>query len=294
MSASETRFFLTPDTLRLLLWEHIFRVKNGLGRLVIILKGSTIVLTHAIARKPGKNFNQGLTTSLLGQPDYSLIKRQHAAYVHVLESLGIHVILLEPQDNYPDAYFVEDTAVVTPNVAVITRSGAVSRQGEEKTIAPLLASYRTIEIIHPPGTVDGGDVLMVGNRFFVGVSERTNESGAEQLGRILKQYGHDWHPIRVGDGLHLKSSLNLVGKDTLLLTRSFHDLDVLKDYDQIVLAEKDGYAANTLFINNHLIMPKGFPEVREKLETLQYPIVELDVSEVRKMDGGLTCLSIRF
>ena len=252
------------------------------------------MFTHAIARKPAKNFDTGITTSLLGPPDYALIATQHAAYVKVLESLGIDVILIDSEPDYPDAYFVEDTAVVTPNVAIITRPGVHSRQGEEKTIAPVLASYRKIEHIEPPGTVDGGDVLMVGNRFFVGISDRTNRAGAEQLGRILKRYGHDWHPVTVGDGLHLKSSLNVVGKNTLLLTASFGKLDILEDYDKIVLSDSDVYAANTLFLNDHLIMPKGFPETKRKLEKLQYPIVELDVSEVRKMDGGLTCLSIRF
>jgi dimethylargininase len=252
------------------------------------------MFTHAIVRKPGKNFDQGLTTSSMGPPDYELIVKQHNAYVNVLKSLGIEVIFLDSEDDYPDATFVEDTAVVTPNVAVITRPGAASRQGEEITIAPVLASYRSIETIEPPGTVDGGDVLTVGNRFFVGISDRTNESGAEQLGRILEQHGHDWSPVRVEEGLHLKSSLNFVGNDTLLLTESFRKLEVLKGYDKIVLTENDAYAANTLFLNDHIIMPKGFPGVREKIEKLQYPIIELDVSEVRKMDGGLTCLSIRF
>ncbi len=235
-----------------------------------------------------------MTTSLLGPPDYGLIMKQHAAYVNVLESLGLEVILLDAQPDFPDAYFVEDTAVVTPNVAVITRPGALARQGEEKTIAPVLGSYRKIEHIDPPGTVDGGDVLMVENRFFVGISDRTNRAGAEQLGGILKRYGHDWLPVTVSDGLHLKSSLNVVGKNTLLLTASFSNLDMLKDFDKIVLSDTEAYAANTLFLNDHLIMPKGFPDTKRKLEKLQCPIVELNVSEVRKMDGGLTCLSIRF
>jgi dimethylargininase len=220
--------------------------------------------------------------------------KQHAAYVKVLESLGIHVILLDAEPDYPDAYFVEDTAVVTPKVAIITRPGAQPRRGEEKTIMPVLASYRKIEQIDPPGTVDGGDVLMVGNRFFIGVSDRTNKAGAEQLGRILKRYGHDWCPVTVSDGLHLKSSLNLVGENTLLLTESFRNLDILEPYNKIVLSDSDSYAANTLFLNDHLIIPKGFPAAKRKLKKLQYPIVELDISEVRKMDGGLTCLSIRF
>lgn len=252
------------------------------------------MFSHAIVRKPAANFDRGLTTSLLGAPDYTLMCAQHEAYVKTLKSLGLKIILLQPQPDFPDAYFVEDAAVVTPRVAVITRPGALSRQGEEITIEPVLASYRKIERITPPGTLDGGDVLMVGNRFYIGVSERTNRAGAVQLSDIFKKYGHETHMIQVAAGLHLKSSLNWVGEQTLLLTASFSRLDGLKAYDKIVLSETEQYAANTLFVNDHLILPKGFPATRRKLEKLSYPIVELDVSEVRKMDGGLTCLSIRF
>lgn len=252
------------------------------------------MFTYALTRKPAENFHQGLTTSLLGRPEYARIMGQHDAYVKTLSALGLKVIELDAQPEFPDAYFVEDTAVVTPRVAVIARPGAASRRGEEKTIEPVLASYRPVEPIRSPGTVDGGDVLMVGNRFFIGVSDRTNRAGAEQLSAILRQYGHETTLLAVGAGLHLKSSLNVVGENTLLTTAAFADLDLLREYHRIVLTETETYAANTLWLNDHLIMPRGFPDTRQKLEKLGLPIVELDVSEVEKMDGGLTCLSIRF
>ena len=252
------------------------------------------VFTHAIVRKPCRNFDQGITTSGLGPPDYALMIKQHQAYVDALESLGLEVIMLDGEPDFPDAYFVEDTAVVTPRVAVITRPGAIARQGEENSIASTLSPYRTMERIHAPGTVDGGDVLMVGDRFYVGVSDRTNPEGAEQLCAILKQYGHDPYTIEVAAGLHLKSSLNVVGENTLLLTPSFSRMTLLKEFDKIVLDRAESYAANTLLLNDHLIMPKGFPDTQQKLEKLGYPLITLDVSEVQKMDGGLTCLSIRF
>jgi dimethylargininase len=219
---------------------------------------------------------------------------QHRTYVERLKSIGLKVIELDDEPEFPDAHFVEDTAVVTPRVAVITRPGAVSRQGEENSVAPVLASYRAIERIHSPGTVDGGDVLMVGNRFYIGISDRTNRAGAEQLCTILQQYGHDPYTVKVAAGLHLKSSMNVVGENTLLLTPFFSALKILKDFDKILLDETESYAANTLLLNDHLIMPEGFPRTRRKLEKLGYPLVALDVSEVQKMDGGLTCLSIRF
>ena len=139
-------------------------------------------LTTAITRTPGKNFAQGLTTSDLGEPDYEILLQQHKVYIDTLKSIGLEIIILDAQENFPDAHFVEDTAVVTPDVAVIARPGAKARQGEEDSIAPLLARYRKTVRIVAPGTLDGGDVLMLGNHFFIGISERTNKGGADQLG----------------------------------------------------------------------------------------------------------------
>ena len=254
-----------------------------------------IMFSHAIARKPGPNFAQGLTTAVNETPPrYEILVKQHGEYIDALKSIGIEVTLLGELPDHPDAYFVEDTAVVTANVAVITNPGADSRQGEEETIAPVLAKYRKIERIKPPGTVDGGDVLQVGNHFFIGVSERTNHEGAGQLSQILKSYGYTYTIAAVGEGLHFKSSVNYVGKNTLLITEDFTKNDQLKGYDTIVVNSEESYAANTLFINDHLLVPRGYPDTRKKLERLDFTIIDLDTSEVRKMDGGLTCMSIRF
>jgi dimethylargininase len=250
--------------------------------------------THAITRQPGPNFAQGITTSDLGYPDYDLMLEQHAAYVDALRTLGLDVIMLDAEPDYPDATFVEDVAVVTPLVAIITRPGAESRQGEENSVEPVLARRRKIVRIVPPATLDGGDVLMIGSHFFVGLSGRTNREGAGQLARILKEHGCTWTPMSVGAGLHLKSSVNYVGRNTLLVTEDFASCAELESYAKIVVGQGEEYAANTLLVNDHLMVPAGFPRTRRKLEALGLPIVELDVSEARKMDGGLTCMSIRF
>jgi dimethylargininase len=250
--------------------------------------------THAIVRRPGENFAHGLTTSHLGRPSYELMLRQHDAYIRTLQSLDLEVIVLDRLPNYPDAYFVEDTAVITPDAAVITNPGARSRQGEEETIEPALARYRDTLRIQAPGTLDGGDVLMVGTHFFVGISERTNQEGAEQLGHILEETGNTWTAIPVEAGLHLKSSVSYVGQNTLLVTKGFADPDKFKGYDRIVLDTNEEDAANILLINDYIIMPKGFGGTRKKLESLSLKVIELDVSEARKMDGGLTCMSLRF
>lgn len=252
------------------------------------------MFTHAITRKPGENFAQGITTSDLGPPDYELMVQQHAAYVQALRSLGLKVIVLPAEPGYPDAYFVEDTAVVTPDVAIITNPGAKARQGEEDTIEPILARYRKTARIRAPGTVDGGDILMVGSHVFIGLSARTNQEGAAQLARILEKYGHTWATVPVDAGLHLKSNVNYVGRNTLLLTERFASYSQFEGYAKIVLDRSEERAGNTLFVNDHLIMPRGFPNTRASLEPLGLPIIELDVSEARKMDGGLTCMSLRF
>lgn len=250
--------------------------------------------TRAITRKPGENFAQGLSMSKLGPPDYQLMVEQHAAYVDTLTSLGLVVIELDPLPGYPDAYFVEDTAIVTPDVAVISRPGARPRRGEEKAIEPVLAQYRRVERIHAPGRVDGGDVLAANGHFFIGISDRTNKNGAEQLGRILEKYGNTWITIPVTAGLHLKSSINYLGDDILLVTRRFSDLSLLEGYEKIIVDDGEEYAGNTLLINGTLILPAGFPKTRKRLEALGHKIIEQDVSEARKMDGGLTCMSLRF
>jgi dimethylargininase len=253
------------------------------------------MLTHAIVRKPCENFAEGLTTALVSDPaDFGVMVEQHQAYLKALSGAGLEVLVLDPQPDFPDAHFVEDTAIVTSSVAIITIPGAEARRGEVATIEPVLAQYRKIEHISPPGTVDGGDVLQIDNHFFIGISERTNQEGAEQLARILRDYGYSWTTARVSAGLHFKSSVNYVGRNNLLVTPDFSDLKELEAYDLIVTNQAESYAANTLRVNDHLLMPAGYPATRRQLAALNSNIIELEVSEVRKMDGGLTCMSLRF
>ncbi|MCB2145716.1 MAG: amidinotransferase [Deltaproteobacteria bacterium] len=253
-----------------------------------------MTFTHAITRRPVKELAAGITTSILGPPDYIKALDQFNAYVNALKQCGLSVTVLDPLDGYPDAHFVEDAAVVTPDIAVITNPGAAPRKGEVPSIAAALQPFRKIVWVQPPGTLDGGDVLMVDRHFFIGLSDRTNEQGARQLGDAVTGFGCTWTPVRVAAGLHFKSSVNAVGSDTLLTTQPFADHPALAGFHRIVISAQEEYAGNTLWVNGHLIMPTGFPDTRKKLETLGRPIIELDTSEFRKMDGGLTCLSLRF
>jgi len=251
--------------------------------------------THAITRLPSPNFADGITTAELGQPNYEQACQQHQAYVETLQSLGLTVTVLEAAPTYPDAHFVEDTAVVTPEVAVITRPGAMARRGEEESIAPLLAQHRPLAHIQAPGTVDGGDILVLDTLCLIGLSERTNEVGARQLSQILESKGdYRCEIVPVGEGLHLKSSINDLGQRRVLVTEPFANLEILDDFEKVIAPDEEAYAANTLWINDTLLTPRGFPKTYGLLLKTGLPVIEMDASEMEKMDGGLTCLSLRF
>ena len=250
--------------------------------------------TRAIVRCPGHNLGLGLTTANLGAPDHDLAERQFRRYVRALETCGLVVELLDPLPDFPDAHFVEDTAVVTRDVAVLARPGAIVRRGESVAMEPILAAHRPVRHIESPGTLDGGDVLLVGTHALIGISDRTNEAGAQQLGEILGEHGHTWQTVPVAAGLHFKSSVNLVDEKTLLLTAGFARDQALAGYAQIVVPDHESYACNVLLLNGRLLIPSGYAETRRRLERLGREIIELDTSEFRKMDGGLTCLSLRF
>jgi len=252
------------------------------------------MFTHAICRKPGTDAARGLTGAGLGAPDHGLLLRQHAACVEALRRLELEVDLLEPLPGFPDAYFVEDAALLFPELAVITRPGAPARRGEERAMAPVVARCRELARIEAPGTLEGGDVLVAGRRVLVGLSERSNAEGVAQLSGILAPYGYTVLPVPVGAGLHFKSSVNGLGGDTLLVTAAFADRPELAGFRRLVVDPAESYAANTLWINGSLVMAAGFPRTQALLEPLGLPIVTLDVSEIRKMDGGLTCLSLRY
>ena len=250
------------------------------------------MIDFAITRKPGKNFSKGLTTQKLGKPSYEKVIEQHKNYCNALKKCGLKVIILEPEESFPDCPFVEDTAIVTKKCAIITRLGDDTRKGEEAKIKEILSKHRKIENINAPGTVDAGDILRIENKFFIGVSKRTDENGANQLSSILKKYGYESVKIHVKNVLHLKTGITYIGNNTVVLTEEFSNIKEFKDFKKIVVDAKESYAANCLLINNTLLIPKGFKKLKEKLK--DYKIIEVEMSEFRKMDGGLTCLSILF
>ena len=252
------------------------------------------MFTHAILRQPGSNFAQGLTTSHLGTPDFGGLLEQHRAYAAALAALGLQLEILEPLPDFPDAYFVEDVAVVTPELAVITRPGAQARRGEEFFMIPVLARHRPLANITEPGTLDGGDVLIVDRTILIGLSNRTNLEGAHQLDSFLSVHGYQTRTITVAEGLHFKSSVTWVGGNTLLVSEAFAGRPELAGFEQIVVDGDEDYSSNTLLVNGTILTPAGFPKTLRKLKGLSMPVMVLDTSEARKMDGGLTCMSLRF
>lgn len=253
------------------------------------------MFTHAIVRTPCEDFAKGITTATeLGAADYTLMLKQHGAYVDTLRRLGLEVDVLPAEPEFPDAHFVEDVAVMTPEVAVITNPGAGSRNDEKERIIPALTKHRPVVRIEAPGTLDGGDVLLVDRHFFIGVSARTNEAGARQLGDIMTAYGYTYTLVPVREGLHFKCGVTSVGGNDLLVTRDFAERKELEGYTLHIVDAEEEYAANALYINGTIITPAGFPKTRKLLDGLGRDVVELDMSETRKMDGALTCLSLRF
>ncbi len=252
--------------------------------------------TKAIVRRPGRNFHKGITTAKSGKPDLNKALRQHGIYCDILRQCGLEVTLLEADEKYPDGCFVEDTAVVTEKTAIITRPGAESRQGEESETGRILSSLMPTEIIRHPGTLDGGDVMRADNQFFIGISGRTNREGSRQLSQLLSEYGYSSSEIIVGPGLHLKTGITYMDRGNFISTREFalKFAGKLPDSNIIPVDNDEAYAANCLLVNGFLLMPAGFPETKEKISESGYNIIEVDLSEFRKMDGGLTCLSLLF
>jgi dimethylargininase len=254
--------------------------------------------TRAITRLPGENLVKGLTTADLGPPDLVKARLQHQMYRNALSDCGLDVKLLSEDLDHPDSTFVEDTAILTPECAVITRPGAASRSDEVEAIRPVIIEYyKEVHAIQPPGTLDGGDVCDAGGDFFIGVSARTNENGAHQLADILKRYGHraDLIDITHKPGLlHLKSGLAWLGNLQLAIIPVLAGEPHLSRYHHIQVPEGEEYAANCLLVNDRILVAEGYPIFTRALEVLGYPVYILDMSEFHKMDGGLSCLSLRF
>ena len=253
------------------------------------------MFTQAIVRTPCKNFVKGLTTADLGLPNYPLALSQHQKYIEALKQCGLKVTILEADENYPDSTFVEDTALLTPYCAVIANPGAQTRKGEVNEMNDVVKRfYSDIEYIIAPGTLEAGDVMVVNKHFYIGLSGRTNKQGAEQLIDILKKYGMTGSTVTLKNVLHLKSGVSYLENDILLAAGEFLTKAEFQKYNLVRIDDDERYAANSLWINDKVLVPNGFPKTKKQIEKSGYITIEVNVSEFQKLDGGLSCLSLRF
>ncbi len=254
--------------------------------------------TRALVRPPAATFAGGITTSALGPPDLKLALEQHEEYCRTLESLGVALERLEPDPAFPDSTFVEDTAIVTRRGGILTRPGATSRMGEVESVrAALEPWFPGIEAIAPPGTVDGGDICEAGSHFFIGRSSRTNAEGAAQLTTWLARGGFESSVIDIRNTpslLHLKTGLSWLGGRRLLADAALDGHEALRGWDVVRVPPGEAYAANCIRVNEVVLVARGFRATQHLLGRLGYEVVEVGMTEYRKMDGGLSCLSLRW
>ncbi len=251
--------------------------------------------SKAIVRKPGQSLVNGITSVDLGKPDYLKALEQHKQYIKALKKCGVKVTILEADERFPDSVFVEDTAVLAEKCVVITNPGAPSRKGEEIEIEKSLRKFhQNIERIKVPGTLDGGDVMQVGRHFYIGLSVRTNLEGAGQLADILENYGYSSTMVELEEVLHLKTGAAYLENNNLVVAGEFINHPAFEKFNKIVIDEPESYSANCIWVNGTVIMPSGFKDTRQAIQGAGYRVLAVDVSEFRKLDGGVSCLSLRF
>ncbi len=249
----------------------------------------------AITRQISPRFNECELTHLARQPiDLDLARAQHHEYEAALRELGCAVISLPPEPDLPDSVFVEDVALVFDEVAIITRPGADSRKPEAESIARALSPYRTLFTIEAPGTIDGGDVLLVGRTVYVGLSTRSNRSAVEQLQKYLAPYGYTVKVVEVTGCLHLKSAVTQVSEDRLLINPAWVDRSIFGEMRFSEVDESEPSAANAVWIDGTVLYPSSFPKTRRCLEAAGLRLKLVDATEVAKAEGAVTCCSLIF
>lgn len=249
----------------------------------------------AITRALSPSINDcELTFHSRQQIDVARAAIQHRAYEECLRGLGVRVISLPAEPDLPDAVFVEDAAIVVDEVAIMTLMGAVSRRGETESIARALSEYRPVKYMRTPATLDGGDVMRIDRTLFVGASSRTNVEGISQLRELLAPHGYQVRAVEVTGCLHLKSACAYVGRNSILVNRSWIDAAQLEGFELIDVPATEPNAANALLVGEIVIMPESFSETRAILEERGFSVQAVDVSELQKAEGAVTCKSLIF
>jgi len=250
-------------------------------------------MTIAITRDVSPRFNECEITHMDRVPiDVSIAESQHHGYVRALKDLGCAVLELPADTDLPDSVFVEDTAVVLPEAALITRPGADSRKPETESIARVLRPYRELLFIESPGSLDGGDVLVLGKNIYVGLSTRSNIDAVQQMNQLLGKYGYKTYGVEMLDCLHLKTAVTRVDDTTLLINRKWVDVENFEGFGLIEVDDSEPFSANCLPIGDSIIFPVSFPKTGAKLTAKGYKIKSVVVDELAKAEGAVTCCSL--
>lgn len=250
-----------------------------------------VAITHAVS----PNLNQCELSHIPRQEiSFEQARAQHAQYEQVLAELGCQVIRLTGAIDMPDSVFVEDIALVLDELAIITRPGAETRRAETSVIAEGVSGFRDLSRIDSPGTIDGGDVLRIEKTLYVGNSERTNESGIFQLAGLVEPYGYEVVPVPVDGCLHLKSAVTQLGENTLLINQSWVEASVFVGRHLIEVDPEETHAANALLVGSEIIYPTSFPKTLARIEEEGFSVHTVDMSELQKAEGAVTCCSLIF
>jgi len=250
---------------------------------------------NAIVRRPGRSIVDGITSTEMGKPDFEKACKQHSEYVETLRNCGMEVFILDALEDFPDSTFIEDVALLTRHCAIITNPGADSRRGETGGMHDVLSSFfNTIYTIEEPGKVEAGDIMMVGEHFYIGISDRTNLEGAGQIIGLLEKQGMAGSIVRLEEVLHLKTGVSYLENKKLLACGEFVSKDEFSGFKILEVREEDAYSANCIWVNGTVLVPSGYPKTSKLIAENGYEIKELEMSEFRKLDGGLSCLSLRF
>lgn len=260
------------------------------------MTGRSYRFRHAILREPAASSVNGLRAVDTGAPDLSRFRADHAAYVAALRDAGVDVVVLPPLEDYPDSVFVEDTALCLPEGAVILRPGAPSRLGEAAAMAPALAGfYPDLRRIEGPGFVEGGDVLVTEREILVGRSARTDAAGIAELARLVGDWDYRLRELATPPGvLHFKTDCALLDEETILATPRLAASGCFRGYRIVYTAAGEEAAANAIRVNDWVLVPDGFPRTAEALAGAGYRLRAVPNTEAAKLDGGMSCLSLRF
>ena len=226
--------------------------------------------------------------------DLTRAREQHHAYEALLAKLGARVVSLPPEPDLPDSMFVEDPAIVLDEIAVILPLGTESRRPEAASLAQELSKHRKLAYAQLPGTLEGGDVLHIGRKLFVGLTMRSNAEGIRQLEEIVRPYGYEIITVPVTGCLHLKSAVTWIGDNTLLANRAWFDTRPFAGFGWIDVDPSEPHAANALALGGTIIFPESFPRTRGRISSLDSRVATLDISELQKAESGLTCSSLLF